>query len=103
MTSQYEVIIVILLSLIFVKLFFPSLISKFHSTRSGPRTGAPLTISGTGVEPSDFFSLTNTIECLPGPGPKADYYNRSDTLGGVCGGGQFVNDQIKRYKIVDDM
>jgi hypothetical protein len=91
--AQYEIIILVLISLIFIKLFFPSVISRY--------TGAPINISGTGAEPGDFFKLKESLQCAPGPGAKAAYYSRSDNAGGVCGDQQFVNDQMRKFNIMD--
>jgi len=88
---KYEVVIVILLALIFVKMFFPQIISKY----------APLNINGTGVEPGEFFNLKNSLNCVAGPSKTADFYSRSDNPGGVCGGQQFVNEQMRKFNIVD--
>lgn len=91
--AQYEIIILVLISLIFIKLFFPSVVSKY--------TGAPINITGTGAQPGDFFSLANNLGCVPGPSGTAAYFNRTDHTGGVCGDQQFVNDQMRKYNIVD--
>jgi len=60
---KYEVVIVILLALIFVKMFFPQIISKY----------APLNINGTGVEPGEFFNLKNSLNCVAGPSKTATF------------------------------
>jgi len=93
MSSNYELIILVLLGLIFVKLFFPQLISKYNVK------GAPLNISGTGMEPGAFFGLPDKLECVPGPSKDAAYFNRTDNPGGICGDQQFVNDQMRKFKI----
>ena len=92
MACKYNILIIILLVLIVIKLFFPKLISKF----------AELNISGTGLEPSSFFDLKTNIACVPGPGPKADYYSRTDDSYGICGGQQAVNDAMRKYTINDN-
>jgi hypothetical protein len=84
-------LIIVLLALIFVKMYFPSLVSKY----------APLNITGTSQEPGDFFKLKNSLKCTPGPSADADYYSRTDTSGGVCGGQKFVNDQMRKFNIAD--
>ncbi len=97
MSGQYDTIILVLLVLIFVKLFFPRLISGFSGVALQPYA---LDIQGTGKEPSDFFNLPVDLKCTPGPSADADYYTKDLTPGGVCGGGQFVNQQMKNYKIM---
>jgi len=91
--ANYELVILILLSLIFVKLFFPTLISRY--------TGAPINIKGTGQQPGDFFNLQESLSCAPGPSEKAAYYSRTDGPGGICTDQQFVNDQMRKFNIVD--
>jgi hypothetical protein len=93
MSSNYEMIIILLLGLIFIKLFFPQLISKY----------APISINGTGVEPGAFFGLKESLQCAPGPSKDAAYYSRTDAAGGICGDQQFVNDSLRKYQIVDNM
>jgi len=94
MSSNYEIVILILLGLIFIKLFFPQLVSKY--------SGAPINISGgTGAEPGAFFGLPDKLTCTPGPAKDAAYYNRTDNPGGICGDQQFVNDQMRKFNIVD--
>ena len=96
MSGNYDLIIVILLSLIFVKLFFPRLVSGFGSMSLRPYS---YDITGTNKEPGDFFKLPVDMKCTPGPSADADYYT-TETSGGICGGGQFVNQQMKNYKIM---
>lgn len=93
MHSQYDTIILILLVLIFVKLFFPRLISGFALTPYA------LDIQGTGKEPNEFWKLPVDMKCTPGPSKDSAYYS-TEHAGGVCGDGQFVNQQMKNYKIV---
>jgi hypothetical protein len=93
--GQYDTIIVFLLVLIFVKLYFPKLISNF-SMNMKPYS---YDIQGTGNEPSDFFKLPVDLKCTPGPSKDSSYYS-TETSGGICGDGQFVNQQMKNYKIM---
>jgi hypothetical protein len=93
--GQYDTIIVFLLVLIFVKLYFPKLISNF-SMNMKPYS---YDIQGTGAEPSDFFKLPVDLKCTPGPSKDSSYYS-TETSGGICGDGQFVNQQMKNYKIM---
>ena len=97
MNGQYDVIILVLLALIFVKLFFPRFVSGFSGFSLKPY--AYDIQEGTGKEPGDFFKLPVDLKCTPGPSADADYYT-TETVGGVCGGGQFVNQQMKNYKIM---
>lgn len=93
MSGNYDLIIVVLLVLIFVKLFFPRLVSGFSLKPYA------YDIQGTGKEPGDFFKLPVDMKCTPGPSADADYYT-TETSGGICGGSQFVNQQMKNYKIM---
>ena len=96
MSGQYDTIILVLLLLIFTKLFFPRLISGFGGVSLRPYA---YDIQGTGKEPGEFFGLPVDLKCTPGPAESADYYT-TERPGGVCGGGQFVNQQMKNYKIM---
>jgi hypothetical protein len=94
--SQYDTVIVILLALIFIKLYFPKLISGFSGVNLRPYS---YDIQGTGQEPGDFFKLPVDMKCTPGPSKDASYYS-TETPGGICGDGMFVNQQMKNYKIM---
>jgi hypothetical protein len=96
MSGQYDTIILFLLVLIFVKLFFPRFVSGFTGKAFRPYE---YDVTGTGKEPGDFFKLPVDMKCTPGPSKDADYYT-TETAGGICGGGQFVNQQMKNYKIM---
>ena len=95
--GQYDIIIVVLLLLIFLKMYFPKLVSGFGGMALRPYS---YDIQGTDKEPQDFFNLPVDLKCTPGPSKDADYYTRGLTPGGMCGGGQFVNEQMKNYKIM---
>lgn len=94
MNGQYDVFILILLLLIFVKLFFPKVISGFSMTPY------QLDIQGTGKEPGELFKLPVEMRCTPGPSADSSYYSTTQSPGGLCGDGEFVNQQMKNYKIV---
>lgn len=94
--SQYDTIIVILLVLIFIKLYFPKFISGFSGVNLRPYS---YDIQGTGKEPGDFFKLPVDLKCTPGPSKDSSYYS-TETPGGICGDGMFVNQQMKNYKIM---
>lgn len=96
MASTKENIILILLVLVFVKLFFPSLLSGVSKFRM-----YDINTTGTGKDPNMFWALKNKLECTAGPGPNADYYSRSDNPGGVCDGQKFVSDQMRNWKYAD--
>ena len=81
--SHYDTLIVILLILIFVKLYFPRLISGFSGVRLSPYQ---LDIQGTGAQPGDFFKLPVDLKCTPGPSKDSSYYS-TETTGGICGDG----------------
>jgi hypothetical protein len=95
-SSTKETIILVLLVLVFVKLFFPKLLAGVSRFKM-----ADINTTGTGKEPNMFWALKNDLECVTGPGPQADYYARSDKPGGVCGGQQFVNDQMRKWQYSD--
>lgn len=94
--AQYDTIIVVLLVLIFIKLYFPRLISGFGNMNLTPYS---YDIQGTGKEPGDFFKLPVDLKCTPGPSKDSSYYS-TETPGGICGDGMFVNQQMKNYKIM---
>lgn len=94
--SQYDTIIVVLLVLIFIKMYFPKLISGFGGVNLRPYS---YDIQGTGKEPGDFFNLPVDLKCTPGPSKDSSYYT-TETPGGICGDGMFVNQQMKNYKIM---
>lgn len=94
--SNYDTLIVILLILIFVKLYFPRLISGFGGVKLSPYQ---LDIQGTGAQPGDFFKLPVDLKCTPGPSKDSAYYS-TERSGGMCGDGEFVNQQMKNYKIL---
>ena len=96
MNSQYDTIIVILLVLIFIKLYFPRLISNFGGVNLRPYS---YDIQGTGKEPGEFFNLPVDLKCTPGPSKDSSYYS-TERPGGICGDGEFVNQQMKNYKIM---
>jgi hypothetical protein len=96
MAGQYDVIIVVLLALIFVKLFFPRVISGFGAMQLRPYS---YDVQGTGKEPGEFFKLPVDLKCTPGPSGDSSYYS-TETSGGICGDGEFVNQQMKNYKIM---
>jgi hypothetical protein len=50
-------------------------------------------------ETPDIFKANSSLECLPGPGPNADYY--TDDMGGLCGLQTYVHDLGHTYKIQD--
>jgi hypothetical protein len=96
MATNYDTIILILLILIFIKLFFPKVISGFGGPMLSPYD---LNIQGTGKMPGDFFKLPVDMKCTPGPSKDSAYYS-TETPGGICGDGEFVNQQMKNYKIL---
>lgn len=96
MSGNYDGIILVLLVLIFIKLFFPNLVSTFGTAKLRPYG---YDIQGTGNEPSDFFKLPVDLSCTPGPSKEAAYY-ATETPGGICGDGRFVNQQMKNYNIM---
>lgn len=91
--GNYDTIIVVLLALIFVKLYFPKFVSGFNLTPYA------LNIQGTGAQPGDFFKLPVNMKCTPGPSKDSAYYS-TEHAGGICGDGEFVNQQMKNYKIL---
>ena len=59
----------------------------------------PLTVSGSGGMPSDFFKLPDELDCAPSSAEKGAYYTKDLTPGGICGGQNFVNGMMGGYKI----
>lgn len=94
--STKETIMLILIVLMFIKIFFPKLFSGISRFRM-----MDINTTGTGQDPNMFWALKNELDCTTGPGPKADYYSRSDKPGGVCGGQQFVNDQMRKWQYAE--
>jgi hypothetical protein len=88
-----NIIILIIVILIGLRVFFPSRMSGFHLSPM------PVTIQGTGKEPSDFWNLPLSMKAVPGPSKDAEYYV-TDNPGAIVGGSRFVNQQIKNYKLV---
>jgi hypothetical protein len=67
-------------------------------------SGAPIAINPgpmVAKQPASMFSMDNSIQCVAGPSEKADYYSRGLTPGGLCGGSEYVREQIRDYAIVD--
>jgi len=58
-----------------------------------------MTSGGTGQEPSALFSMNPDLNCVPGPSKRASYYTRGLTPGGLCGDGDWVHDQQRKWKI----
>ncbi len=50
------------------------------------------------AKPSEFFGVQQSINCVPGPGPNADYYT-GESLGGLCGGQETVHKLGHEYAI----
>ena len=76
------------------------LLTKGRETYApGPITIAPG--PELAAQPKSIFDLQNSLECVPGPGPKAAYYTQGLTPGGICGSGEFVRDQLRDYSIED--
>lgn len=49
------------------------------------------------IEP-DIFVNNTSIECVPGPGPRADYYTQENSQG-ICGLQDYVHDLGHTYMI----
>ena len=77
-------------------MFFPKLLSGVSRFSM-----ADINTTGTGQDPNMFWALKNDLKCVPGPGAEADYFNRSDKSGGVCGGQKFVADQMRNWQYAD--
>lgn len=71
-------------------------------SRPSPFTlgSSDLTIRGTKAGPASLFDIQPNLECTPGPGPRADYYTRGLTPGGLCGGMDYVHTQQRDYSIL---
>ena len=57
-----------------------------------------ITTSLGNASPSNFFGSKQDIQCVPGPGPQADYYTGEDG-GGLCKGQEFVHKMGHQYSI----
>lgn len=55
-----------------------------------------ITTNAEGVP--NIFSGTRSIECIPGPGPDADYYTAEDSQG-LCGVQDYVHTLSQKYSI----
>jgi hypothetical protein len=55
--------------------------------------------TGTGIQPSALFNMPPDLNCVPGPANRASYYTRGLTPGGLCGDGNWVHDQQRKWKI----
>jgi hypothetical protein len=90
---------------IIIGLLLAILMNLVKSQRtSGYSGGAPLTINPgpmVAKQPASLFSIDNSIQCVAGPSEKADYYSRGLTPGGLCGGSEYVREQIRDYAIAD--
>ena len=90
---------------IIIGLLLAILMTLVKSQRtSGFETGAPLSINPgpmVAKQPDNLFGINPSIQCVAGPSEKADYYSRGLTPGGLCGGSEYVREQIRDYAIVD--
>jgi hypothetical protein len=67
-------------------------------------SGAPLVINPgpmVAKQPASLFAMDHRLDCVAGPSEKADYYSRGLTPGGLCGGSEYVREQIRDYAIAD--
>jgi hypothetical protein len=55
--------------------------------------------TGTGIPPSALFDMPPTLGCVPGPAKNASYYTLGLTPGGLCGDGNWVHDQQRKWSI----
>jgi hypothetical protein len=58
-----------------------------------------VTSGGTGQDPSALFSFKPDLNCVPGPAARSSYYTMGLTPGGLCGDGNWVHDQQRKFKI----
>jgi len=58
-----------------------------------------ITSKGTGMEPSAIFSMKPNLNCVPGPAKTSSYYTMGLTPGGLCGDGNWVHDQQRKFRI----
>jgi len=90
--AVHAIIITLLLAILYVLLQ-----GKGSSFTPSPLVSTPGP-SASGM-PASIFDLPQSIECVPGPGPNADYYALSGA--GVCGGSEFVLNSMHDYTIDD--
>jgi hypothetical protein len=55
--------------------------------------------TGTGMSPSALFDMKPDLNCVPGPANRASYYTMGLTPGGLCGDGNWVHDQQRKWSI----
>lgn len=68
------------------------LVLLFKKTSSGyVLSPISLTVEAAPGSEGSIFDKPNKIECAPGPDATADYYTKSLTPGGICGGQDYVN------------
>jgi hypothetical protein len=58
-----------------------------------------MAIIGTGQDASALFSMKPDLNCVPGPANRASYYTMGLTPGGLCGDGNWIHDQQRKWKI----
>jgi hypothetical protein len=61
-------------------------------TVAGPKASA---------DPESIFAINPSLDCVPGPSDKSDYYTSGLTPGGLCGGSEYVRDQQRDYAIAE--
>lgn len=57
-----------------------------------------ITTSLGNARPSEFFGVQQSVNCIPGPGPDADYYT-GESMRGLCGGQEVVHKLGHEYSI----
>jgi len=66
--------------------------------RKESMVGSPIQLKEEGAPNSDFFKLPDKLECAPSSATGGAYYTKDLTPGGICGGQDWVNKQMK-YEI----
>jgi len=63
------------------------------------RPSEMVTTNGTGMLPSALFDMKPDLNCVPGPAKRSSYYTMGLTPGGLCGDGNWVHDQQRKFTI----
>ena len=85
-----HLVIIGLLLMIIYRMYQPSMFALHPSE---------MVTTGTGIPPSALFNMNPDLSCVPGPAARASYYTRGLTPGGLCGDGNWVHDQQRKWSI----
>jgi hypothetical protein len=88
---------------IIIGLLVAILVMVVQGSKSGYEPSPLLVNAGPAARKTngDIFTLSDRVDCVPGPSDTADYYTVGLTPGGVCGGSAMIRDQMRDYTIAD--